>query len=76
MDCGGDETPELFKMINPEIISRWTNWPCSGTVNTRPDSHVERPAIVEVKYTDITGGEQRLTCEGLLAACVSMGGSP
>ena len=31
---------------------------------------MERPAIVEVKYTDIAGGERRLTCEGLLAACV------
>ena len=73
MDCGKDETPELFKMINPEIISRSDELAVleEGCLSI-PDqtADVERPAIVEVKYTDIAGGEQRLTCEGLLAACV------
>ena len=73
MDCGKDETPELFKMINPEIISRSDELAIleEGCLSI-PDqtADVERPAIVEVKYTDIAGGEQRLTCEGLLAACV------
>ena len=73
MDCGKDETPELFKMINPEIISRSDKLAVleEGCLSI-PDqtADVERPAIVEVKYTDIAGGEQRLTCEGLLAACV------
>ena len=73
MDCGKDETPELFKMINPEIISRSNELAVleEGCLSI-PDqtADVERPAIVEVKYTDIAGGEQRLTCEGLLAACV------
>ena len=73
MDCGKDETPELFKMINPEIISRSDELAVleEGCLSI-PDqtAEVERPASVEVKYTDIAGGEQRLTCEGLLAACV------
>ena len=73
MDCGKDETPELFKMINPEIISRSDEFAVleEGCLSI-PDqtADVERPAIVEVKYTDIAGWEQRLTCEGLLAACV------
>ena len=73
MDCGKDETPELFKMINPEIISRSDELAVleEGCLSI-PDqtADVERPASVEVKYTDIAGGEQRLTCEGLLAACV------
>ena len=73
MDCGKDETPELFKMFNPEIISRSDELAVleEGCLSI-PDqtADVERPASVEVKYTDIAGGEQRLTCEGLLAACV------
>ena len=73
MDCGKDETPELFKMINPEIISRSEELAVleEGCLSI-PDqtADVERPASVEVKYTDIAGREQRLTCEGLLAACV------
>ena len=73
MDCGKGETPELFKMINPEIISHSDELAVleEGCLSI-PDqtADVERPAIVEVKYTDIAGGEQRLSCEGLLAACV------
>ena len=73
MDCGKDETPELFQMVNPEIISRSDELAVleEGCLSI-PDqtADVERPAIVEVKYTDITGREQRLTCKGLLAACV------
>ncbi len=73
MDCSKDEMPELFKMINPEIISRSDKLAVleEGCLSI-PDqtADVERPAMVEVKYTDIAGEEQRLTCEGLLAACV------
>jgi len=73
MDCGKDEAPELYKMINPEIISRSdeTSILEEGCLSI-PDhtADVERPAIVEVKYTDVDGAEQFLTCEGLLAACV------
>ena len=73
MDCGKDETPELFKMINPEIINRSDELAVleEGCLSI-PDqtADVERPAVVEVKYTDIAGDEKRLICEGLLAACV------
>ena len=73
MDCGKDETPELFKMINPEIINRSDELAVleEGCLSI-PDqtADVERPAVVEVKYTDIAGDDKRLTCEGLLAACI------
>ena len=74
MDCAKEgAAPELWKMINPEIISRSDELAVleEGCLSI-PDqtADVERPAIVEVKYTDIAGKEQRLTCEGLLAACV------
>ena len=80
MDCGQktaidneDLKPNPIKMINPEIISRSDELAVleEGCLSI-PDqtAEVERPASVEVKYTDIAGGEQRLTCEGLLAACV------
>ena len=73
MDCGKDETPELFKMINPEIINRSDELAVleEGCLSI-PDqtADVERPAVVGVRYTDIAGDEKRLTCEGLLAACV------
>ena len=73
MDCGKDETPELFKMINPEIINRSAELAVleEGCLSIpEQTAEVERPAIVEVKYTDIAGMEQIVTCEGLLAACV------
>ena len=73
MDCGKDESPELFKMINPEIISQ------SDARSVReegclsiPDqtADVERPAEVEVRYLDENGTSQSLVATGLLAACV------
>jgi len=73
MDCGKDKNPELFKMINPEIISQ------SGVLSVLeegclsiPDqtADVERPAEVEVRYLDENGKSQSLVATGLLAACV------
>jgi len=73
MDCGKDEAPELYQMINPEIIDRSADMAVleEGCLSI-PDhtAEVERPAIVTVKYTDVDGKEQVVTCEGLLAACV------
>ena len=73
MDCGPDDAPELHKMINPEIVGRSEELSLleEGCLSI-PDqtAEVERPATVDVRYTDINGAEQMLHCEGLLAACV------
>ena len=73
MDCGRDEQPELYKMINPEIIASSQERSvleegCLSIPNQTAD--VERPAHVDVRYLDVDGNEQMLHCEGLLAACV------
>ena len=73
MDCGRDEKPELYKMINPEIIASSQERSvleegCLSIPNQTAD--VERPAHVDVRYLDVDGNEQILHCEGLLAACV------
>ena len=73
MDCGKDETPELYKMINPEIIESSEDKSIleEGCLSI-PDqtAEVTRPASVTVRYTDIEGDTKMLTAEGLLAACV------
>ena len=73
MDCGKGDAPELFKMINPEIIresdARATlEEGCLSIPDQTAD--VERPAEVEVRYLDDTGEMQSLFANGLLAACV------
>ena len=73
MDCGRDEEPELYKMINPEIVASSEERAvleegCLSIPNQTAD--VDRPAHVDVRYLDIDGNEQMLHCEGLLAACV------
>jgi len=73
MDCGKDESPELFKMINPEIISQSDarsvlEEGCLSIPDQTAD--VERPAEVEVRYLDENGTSQSLGATGLLAACV------
>jgi peptide deformylase len=73
MDCGKDESPELFKMINPEIVSHSDarsvlEEGCLSIPDQTAD--VERPAEVEVRYLDENGTSQSLVATGLLAACV------
>ena len=69
MDCGRGEEPELYKMINPEIVtSSVLEEGCLSIPNQTAD--VDRPAHVDVRYLDVDGNEQMLHCEGLLAACV------
>ena len=73
MDCGKDDAPELFKMINPEIIRESDarailEEGCLSIPDQTAD--VERPAEVEVRYLDEAGEMQSLVASGLLAACV------
>ncbi|MEC8806197.1 MAG: peptide deformylase [Pseudomonadota bacterium] len=73
MDCGADDSPELYKMINPEIIARSEDSAIleEGCLSIpKQTAEVKRPAVVDVRYTDIEGAEQTLRCESLLAACV------
>ena len=73
MDCGKDDAPKLFKMVNPEIISESDarailEEGCLSIPDQTAD--VERPAEVEVRYLDEAGEMQSLVASGLLAACV------
>lgn len=73
MDCSKNETPALYKMINPEIVASSEEKSIleEGCLSV-PDhtADVTRPASVTVRYTDIEGETQMLTADGLLAACV------
>ena len=74
MDCAPDESPpELWKMVNPEIISRSDETSkleegCLSIPNFTGE--VIRPAEVVMRYQDETGAEKEMTASGLLAACV------
>lgn len=74
MDCSREgEPPEIWKMINPEIIARSeeTSKMEEGCLSIPGyNGDVTRPAEVEVKFTDIEGNAQQITASGLLAACV------
>ena len=73
MDCGPDDTRQLYKMINPEIVDASDETAileegCLSIPNQTAE--VLRPAHVDVRYVDLDGNTQMLHCEGLLAACV------
>ena len=73
IDCGKDELPELYKMVNPEIIALSEEHSVleEGCLSI-PDqtAEVKRPTEVSIKYLDETGTTQTLTADGLLAACI------
>ena len=73
MDCGSDEAPELWQMINPEII--WTseeNAKLEEGCLSIPghNGEVVRPAVVRARYLDIDGTTKEMEADGLLAACI------
>ena len=73
IDCSKNDATELYKMINPEIISKSKNLAVmeEGCLSI-PDqtAEVERPAEVSVRYLDENGAAKSLTADGLLAACI------
>ena len=73
IDCGKDDLPELYKMVNPEIIALSEEHSVleEGCLSI-PDqtAEVKRPTEVSIKYLDETGATQTLTANGLLAACI------
>ena len=68
---GEEKQPQIF--INPEILRSSDERSAyeEGCLSI-PDyyAEVERPAKVTVKYVDISGKEQLLETEGLLATCL------
>lgn len=73
IDCSKDDLPELYKMVNPEIITLSEEYSVleEGCLSI-PDqtAEVKRPAEVSIRYLDETGATQILTADGLLAACI------
>ena len=73
IDCGKDDLPELYKMVNPEIIALSEEHSVleEGCLSI-PDqtAEVERPAAVSIRYLDEKGAKQTLTANGLMAACI------
>ncbi|MEC8109013.1 MAG: peptide deformylase [Pseudomonadota bacterium] len=73
IDCGKDNAPELYKMINPEIITLSEEQAVQeeGCLSI-PDqtAEVKRPAEVLIRYLDETGNTKTLTADGLLATCI------
>lgn len=68
-----DTASTIYMMVNPELI--WASDEMAtyeeGCLSI-PDefADVQRPARVQVRYTDETGTAQELDCDGLLATCV------
>ena len=73
MDCGADDAPELYKMINPEIIARSDDTAIleEGCLSI-PEYYeeVERPARVRLRFTDLDGKLHEEDAEGLYATCI------
>ena len=74
MDCAKDEDgPELWKMINPEIIqlSEDTSKLEEGCLSIPGHvGEVERPASLRARFLDVDGNLQEMEADGLLAACI------
>lgn len=73
MDCGDDDAPELWQMINPEIM-----WSSEETTKLEEgclsipghNAEIIRPASVRARYMDVDGNMQEMEASGLLAACI------
>lgn len=73
MDCGEDDAPDLWQMINPEII-----WRSDETTKLEEgclsipghNGEVIRPSCVRARFTDKDGKTQEMEAEGLLSACI------
>ena len=74
MDCGWKEGPRTpVVMINPEFLSRSQDLQRNEEGCLSIEDHpvwVERPARIEVMWTDETGAQKRGAFEGVEAACV------
>lgn len=71
--AGKDEEPQRLTLINPEIVASSDERQVyeEGCLSI-PDYYeeVERPAKVAVRFQDVSGKEQRIDADGLLAVCI------
>ena len=73
IDVRPDEKPEPMVLVNPEIVAA-SKEPatreegCLSLPNQFAD--VTRPAVVKVRWTDLSGARRELEADGLLAACM------
>lgn len=72
--AGEDETPQPYRMINPEIVDaseelRVTNEGCLSVPDFYAD--VERADTITVKYQDENGDPKTLKADGMLATCIA-----
>ena len=74
MDCGPDDAPELHKMINPEIVERSEAKAIleEGCLSIPKQTAEVEPTSVDVRYLDVDGQEQMMTCEGFWPPAYSM----
>ncbi len=83
LDCAKEEIentdleknikPNLYKMINPEIInySEETSECKEGCLSIPPyKALVKRPTEINMKYLDINGKEKNLSAKGILSTCI------
>jgi peptide deformylase len=73
IDVHPDDKPDPMVLVNPEIVG------ASKDLATREEgclslpnqfAEVTRPAVVKVRWTDLSGARREMEAEGLLSACV------
>ncbi|MBR0672234.1 peptide deformylase [Neoroseomonas soli] len=73
IDLQKDEQQDPVVLVNPEIVA------ASKELATREEgclslpgqyAEVTRPAVVKVRYQDLTGAKREIEGEGLMAACL------
>ena len=73
IDLQKDEQQDPIVLVNPEIVA------ASKELATREEgclslpgqyAEVTRPAVVKVRYQDLTGAKREIEGEGLMAACL------
>jgi peptide deformylase len=69
----GPQAREPLALINPEIVAASTELAtreegCLSLPNQYAD--VTRPALVKVRYLDLTGARREIEADGLLSACL------
>jgi peptide deformylase len=73
IDIHPDDQPDPMVLVNPEIVA------ASQEIATREEgclslpnqfADVTRPAVVKVRWMDLTGAKREIEADGLLAACM------
>jgi peptide deformylase len=73
IDIHPDDQPDPMVLVNPEIVA------ASQEIATREEgclslpnqfADVTRPAVVKVRWMDLSGAKREIEADGLLAACM------